>query len=295
VDKIVAAKQSYKIPASLNADYLNDMEITLRNNDGIGLKPLPIKVILFYIFGLFIGAFLIFKIEFINNGFWWQKILFLIFWLALIFVLGKWDDTHRLRVQVIPTLVDYIPKKNREIFTRRNMNATPFFQIVGIKALNDNGLVEYMDGTYAFWYRVVGSASILLFDEDRDAILNRVDSFYRKIGADCEIGFVTSKEPQKVYRQVANLNRRYQALSIKDPDLDKLVDEQYDVLTNYVGAEFKSIHQYCYIKGDNKEALKVLKNVLQSEVENSSLMFKQCIALYGEDLIEVLGNIYQNK
>lgn len=216
-------------------------------------------------------------------------------WLGLVFVLGKWDDTHRLRVQVIPTLLDYIPKNNRQIFTRRNMNATPFYQVVGIKALNDNGLVEYMDGTYAFWYRVVGSASILLFDEDRDAILNRVDSFYRKIGADCEIGFVTAKEPQKVYRQVANLNRRYQALTVKDKDLDYLVDEQYDVLTNYVGSEFKSIHQYCYIKGDNKEALKMLKNVLQSEVENSSLMFKQCIALYGDDLTEVLANIYQNK
>lgn len=72
----MAAKQSYKIPASLNADYLNDMEITLRNNDGIGLKPLPIKVILFYLAGIFLGAFLLFKIEFIKNGFFWQKLLF---------------------------------------------------------------------------------------------------------------------------------------------------------------------------------------------------------------------------
>lgn len=288
----MAVKKSYKIPASLNSDYLNDMEITLRNSDGIGFKPLPIKVILFYVAGCILGFILITKSPY-SSAHLWQQILFVILYGITLMTLGKYDDTKRMQIQVIPTLVDYIPKLNRVIYTRKSMNSVPFAQITGIAARHKNGLVEYIDGTYAYWYRVVGSASILLFDEDRDAILNRNDNFFRKIHADCEIGFMTSKEPQKVYRQLANLNRRYQKLTVSDPDLDMLVDMQYHDLKDYVGSEFRSIHQYCYIKGDNKEALTTLKTILQSEVENSTMMFKQCIPLYGDDLDEALAEIYQ--
>ena len=49
------------------------------------------------------------------------------------------------------------------------------------------------------------------------------------------------------------------------------------------------------IKGDNKEALMRAKNVLQSEVENSSLMIKQCVPLYYDDIVEILKLIYSGE
>ena len=285
------AKQAYKIPTSLDSDYM-DMELTLRNKDGIGLKPIPLKTILFFFAGGMIG-FVIMSKTFIDGGSFIQKAIFAILWVLLLMLVGKYDATKRMNLFLVPRLFNYIPKANRKIITRMANNATPFYQIVGIRDIDGRGLVTYTDNTYAYWYRIVGSASILLFDEDRDAIINRVDNFYRKIGTDCEIIFMTCKESQKVYRQIANLNRRYKALTVHDKDLDLLVDEQYDVLKNYVGDSFKSIHQYVCIKGDNKEALMSAKNVLQSEVENSSYMIKQCVPLYGDDIIEVLASVYQ--
>ena len=64
---------------------------------------------------------------------------------------------------------------------------------------------------------------------------------------------------------------------------------------NVVGGSFRSIHQYLIIKADNTEALTVAKNMLQSEVENSSYMFKQCTALFGDDIYDVFRTIYKGK
>ena len=287
----IMAKGAYKIPASMDTDFL-DMELTLRGKDGVGLKPIPLKTIMFFFIGGMIGFVLLTK-TFIMGGNIIQKALFVVLWVLALILLGKYDATKRMNMFLVPRLLSYMPRSNRYITTRMTSEATPFYQIVGIREIDDNGLVEYGDGTYGYWYRIVGAASILLFEEDKNAILNRVDNFYRKINTDCEVMFMTCKESQKVYRQLANLNRRYKKLDIKDPDLDVLVDEQFDVLKNYVGGTFKSIHQYMLIKGDNKEALMSVKNVLQSEVENSSFMIKQCVPLYGDDIIEVLQSVYQ--
>ena len=173
------------------------------------------------------------------------------------------------------------------------IKSNDFYSIAGFMIDERTGLVTYPDGTFGYWYTVVGSASILLFDDDRTAILNRVDAFYRKLNTDAEICFITSKESQKVYRQIASLKRRYDALEAQDPDLLLIADEQFAILRDFVGGSFKSIHQYMILKGDNREALNQLKNIVQSEVENSSLMIKQCTPLYKDDINNVLRVIYK--
>ena len=67
----------------------------------------------------------------------------------------------------------------------------------------------------------------------------------------------------------------------------------YGVLRDYVGHEFKSLHQYMLIKSENKEALMAAVNILQSEVENSSLMIKQCVPLEYEEVVEMYAPIYK--
>ena len=291
------AKQAYKIPADLNATVL-DMEIAIQSKDGVGVKPLPIKIILVYIISVLL-CFYVVANTFIGKGSIFQIIVFVITWAGLTVVLAKHDKTKRMQAQSIPTLINYFPKANRYITTRKSSSALPFYRIVGIKNIDENsGLVEWEDGSFGYWYNVVGSASILLFEEDRNAIINRVDAFYRKLGTDADIGFITTKESQKVYRQVASLKRRYDALpkdahGNRDPDLEMLANEQFFIFRDYVGGTFKSIHQYLFIKADNKEALLQTKNVVQSEVENSSLMIKRCTAMYKSDIEEVLQTIYR--
>lgn len=284
-------KESYRIPADLDSNY-GDMEIALQTKDGMGLKPLPIKVILSYI-GSLVVLFWLCTHSFIGNGSLFQIILFCLLWLGLTFVLTSYDTTRRMKVQMIPTLLDYIPKANRNVIVRKNRPANDFLNIVKVKKINENGLIEYGDDTYAYLYRITGSASILLFEDDKEAIVSRVDSFFRKIGTNCDVNFITVKEPQQVYRQIAALKRKYDKLSLKDPELVSIAEDQFDTLQNYVGSSFKSIHQYLLLKADNREALTQNKNILQAEIENSTRMFKQCVPLYEEDINAFLASIYR--
>lgn len=174
--------------------------------------------------------------------------------------------------------------------------ATGFYNLARIKSIDKvTGRVEHVDGTFSYWYRVTGSASILLFAEDKNAVLNRVEGFWRTQSTECETIFITTKSSQKVYKQLANLKRRYDNLECRDPDLIMLANEQFHDLKDFVGREFKSIHQYMILKADNKEALLKAKNTLQAEVENSGQMIKHCSALLYDDIVDLLGLIFRGR
>lgn len=290
------AKSVYKIPSSLDASYL-DMEIALQSNDGIGVRPYPLKVILVYLLSG-IGCVAVLMNGFPKYGTVFQKILFVALWVALTFFLGRYDSTHRMYAERIPTVLTYVQKNMRKVLTRKSSVATPFYSIAGFKKEGvdkKTGLISFMDGTYGYMYRIVGSASILLFESDKKAILDRVEQYYQKVDVDVEHIFLTTKSSQAVYKQMAALKATYDSLDPDDTELRELCNEQFRVLKNYVGGSFKAIHQYLIIKADNKEALVRGKRVLASEVENSSLMIKRCVPLYYDDIVAVMQLIYQGK
>lgn len=287
-----ATKPSYRIPADLNANF-GDLHIALQTKDGTGLKPLPIKVILSGV-GSVVVLFWLISNTFIGDGSLLQIILFSIVWMAFTFVMISYDTTKRMKAQLLFTLFDYLPRPNRRVILRKSNPANEFLAITKIEKINPNGLVEYIDATYGYFYRITGAASILLFEADKEAIVSRVDSFFRKISPTAELTFITVKEPQKVYRQEAALARRFKKLTLDDAELNALAQEQYATLKDYVGKEFKSIHQYLLVKADNKEALTLNKNILQSEIENSTHMLKQCVPLFEEDIVTLLSTIYRN-
>lgn len=284
------AKGAYKIPSPLDTTYL-DMEIAIQSEDGVGLKPLPIKIILSWICSIMLCFFVCTK-TFISEG-GILLIPFVLLWISMTIVLCSFDGSKRMQLELIPVLLEYLPKANRLIGTRKSQSAGPFYRIAGIESIDEKtGMVHYIDDTYGYWFRVVGSASVLLFDSDKEAIINRVDSFYRKMGMDCEVMFMTSKEAQKIHRQMQHLEYLEQNLDVDDEDLKNCLAEQKDIMQNFVGHQFKSIHQYMLIKGDNREALSVFNNVVVSELENSTWMIKRCVPMYKDDVQEALRVIY---
>lgn len=287
----MAAKESYRIPFDLNESYGN-MEIALTTKDGSVGRVVPLKFILTVIMSGLVCLYIVLKTYIGSHGIP-LAVLFCILWAALTALLTSYDKTRRMNVQLVMTLFNYLPSSARKVFTRRNHSANPFYSIAGIEKVEKDGLVVFADQTFGRWYRVVGSASILLFDADKNAIVSRVDNFYRKWSTDTEIVFMTAKESQKVYHQVSNLWERYNNMKNDDKDLRKLAEEQFRILKEYVGHEFKSIHQYMLIKSTNKEMLRRSENVLRSEVENSNLMIKQCVPLDKDEIMPLLASIYQ--
>lgn len=285
-------KQVYKIPTSLNRTFL-DHEIAL-SGGGFQAKPLPMKVLLFWAASI-LTLFWVASSTFVASASWWLIALVVIWWLLTTAFLGQYSKTKEMKYMSVPALLAYVPVTARRVLTRKSTNPSAFYSVVGIDNVNETGLIKYADGTFGQGYLVVGSASILLFEEDRKSILTRVDTFWRKVDTTCEYTFVTTKEPQRVYHQIANLERRNLAMQTRDPELKELLDEQYDILKDYVGDQFKSIHQYLLLKGDNMEALRRAHTVLQAEVESSSLMIKGCTMLNGSEVTEMLTVLYKGK
>ena len=284
------AKSSYKIPYGLNASYA-DMEIAVRTDDGLGFKPLPLKIILVYLAGI-VGCIWMIMRSYVRYGTIPEKILFAVVWAMFLLLLCKYDDTQRMQFSLVPTLFYYLPRSARVVMTRRSSSVNGFYAVAGIKNVTDRGLISWADGTYGFMYRVIGSASILLFKDDQKAILDRVEAYYKKVSPEYEHIWITVKSSQAVYKQVAALTDLYKDLEETDEDLKDLLEEQFDTLKSYVGGSFRSIHQYLVLKADNQEVLNQAKAVLESEINNSDRMIKQCVPLHRQDIEGVMRDIY---
>lgn len=283
------AKSSYKIAVSLARSFL-DHEITL-SGGGWQVKPLPLKVILFWV-GSILGLLWLLTSTFIKQADWWLIMLVIIWWLTATAFFGKYSKTKELKLSSVPALTNYIQPGARRVVTRRSSDPSAFYSIAGLESVDETGFITWADGTVGQAYLVVGSASVLLFEQDRISILDRVDAFYRKIDTTCELIWLTTKEPQRVYRQLASLERRNQALDVRDPELYELMEEQHSILTKYVGGSFSSIHQYLLVKADNLEALRRAHVVVEAEAEESALMIKQLTQLERDDTLEMFQTVY---
>lgn len=283
------AKKAYKIPTSLDRSYF-DHEIPL-SGGGWQAPPLPIKVILFWV-GSVIILFWVTTSTFVKNADWWLVALTIVWWLAATAFFGKYGKTKEMNFMTVPALLEYVPTPARHVITRSGSNPSGFYGILGVKSIDETGYIEYLDGTVGQGYLVVGSASILVFAEDKTAILDRTDAFWRKVETTCEYLVMTTKEPQRVYRQLANVEKRNRNLKVREPELFDLLDEQFHVLRDYVGGQFNSIHQYLILKADSREALGRAHTIVSSEVESSSLMIKQATMLDRTELYDMLRPVY---
>lgn len=286
------AKDRYSIPVSLDRTIL-DHELTLSGNS-MRLKPLPMKVIFTHIGSIVVLMWLLMGTPLKGASFGYL-VFISVWWIAATAYFASYSKTKEMRGEMITVLFDYLPKASRKVFTRSDSSPGQFHSIVGIKNVDEKtGFITYADGTVGQAYAVVGSASCLLFDQDRDAILNRNDRFYRKLEPGVEWVFITTKEPQRVHAQVATLEKRNRRLppEARDRELVALMDEQYRSLKSYVSVSFFSIHQYLILIARNEEDLRKAHNLLDAEVADSSLVFKEVTMLTYDETIDLLATHY---
>lgn len=280
------AKLSYKWPSSLARSVL-DFEIR-----PWGERSVPVRQIFYFLGGSLFIAFLVMKTPLGHSGALFT-VLFIMWAVAALFYFGRLTPAKELTAQQVPALLNYLPRSSRQVYTRRDSDAGDFFSICGISGITRGGQIEFTDGSVGQGYIVVGSASYLLFDRDRLATLDRVDSFWRKVDTTCEWIWLTTKESQRVHHQLASLERRNVALEHRDPDLLELQNEQYDILVGHVGGKFSSLHQYLVLKAKTAEALRRAHQVLEAEVESSSLMLKEVTMLSGAEMLAVFALFYR--
>lgn len=286
------AKNAYKIPASIDRSHL-DHEITIAAGD-MRSPAIPIKVLLYWfaVIGILVWALLQSPL---SNAGWGWMILFVLWFIPAGVFYGRQLKTKEFVWSQLPAAVKYLPKEARSVHTRRSSEPYDFMEMLGIKDIEPNGLLHFLDGSVGQTYHVVGSASLLLFDQDRGAIIDRVDNYWRKVDTSSEWIFLDTQEPQRVSPQVAALQRRTENLKeqgLMHPDLFDCAEEQYDILTEEVGGKFNSIHQYLIVKSPTMLLLKSAHELLSSEVTNSTMMFKKCMMLDDRMTYRALGPIF---
>lgn len=285
------AKSSYKIPVSIDRSRL-DHKITLQAFQ-LKSKPLSIKIILYWVLFVFVTAWVVLQSPLSAAP--WIVLVFLVIWMTVTAaVLGKQTKTGDMKFIQLPALLEYIPTRKRKVMTRTNSKPYGFLSIVGIKDVEASGIIRYVNGDVAQLYSIVGSASALLFEGDRNAIIRRVDNFHQKIDSGPSWCYMTTKESQRVFQQIAAIEHQNRELRHRDPELLALEQEKLDVLVNDVGGQFSSLHQYLLVRATSMKELKAAHRVLRAERENSSLMFRRCELLNGPDGLEVLRSVYQS-
>lgn len=181
----MAVKERYSIPVSLDRTIL-DHELSLSNNS-VKLKPLPMKVIFAWIGSIVILMWLLMGTPLKGASFGYL-VFISIWWIAATAYFAAYSKTKEMRGEMIMALFDYLPKTARKVLTRSDSSPGQFHSIVGIKDVDEKtAFITYADGMVGQAYAVVGSASRLLFDQDRNAILNRNDRFYRKLEPGVEL------------------------------------------------------------------------------------------------------------
>lgn len=291
------AKSGYKIPASLDQTHL-DRVISLSNNPNSPINVVSVKTLLAYLgtgavlgvcwkFGMFRGNSLFFNI------------LYVTFIFLFVSRLINTTRTGELAYTNILALADYLPKYMRKLSTTRNSNVAAFYKMYGIAEVdNDTGDIRYTNGDYGTLLAVSGTSSILLFDEDKDSIINATDGFWRKIDVGAYITQITIKEGQKVDLQLGNYQRRWDRVATTDMTdemknvLGDLMDAEIDVLANDIAVNYRSIHQYWLLRSSSKEGLKSLKTLIKSEIDTSGLVVRSARTQYYDDVVRMSKSIF---
>jgi len=285
------AKQRFKIPTSLDMSYL-DLEFNFRTKDGLSFnKPLTAKSVIMYLISGMLLLYILLN-TFIKSSVP-LAVIFAIIWILLTILLVKLDNTKRTGLELMIPLLGYFSPNNRHLSVRSLDPIGPLKGLYGIDRVDEeDGLISFIDGTVGYAYQVVGNASILMFDEDKKQIIDKVDSFYRKLAPDTEVIFDTIKESQRTDEQVSNLVDNFKKLKINSPGLNHLYREQYDILNIGVGGRFKSLHQYMIVKANTMDHLEEFENLLYGDVENDQLMFKSARPLSYNDTIDYFKGLF---
>jgi hypothetical protein len=289
------AKESYGIRTAMLSSPL-DSEITLQK-DGVGLRPLPIKFVILTI-ASGCGMLNIFTSDMVAVGNAFQKILFVGLWLTMTVLLFFSNKTQQLNIRMLFSLLSYFATPGNRKLRTRKMDPDAVLNMLdmtNIKHIDEKGLITFVDKSVGLMYCITGNASVLLFENDRDNILRRVDTFYRTLEPDVELIFMTLKESQRVYQQAAAISRRHKALSVRDDDLTKLANNQLTMLRDVVGTTFKSVHQYLIIKAPNMDVLTNAKLTLQTELNQSAMFIRKCVPLSDKDIAEQLVGVFSTQ
>lgn len=281
----------FKLPFSLNVNQL-DLAINLSSKNGIQFKrQVTLRVLLIAMLGFLLYLMLVLKTPMGISGGFLGLIIWSVGYIWILFKICTPTLTKQVGMSEIMPMIKYLDGRNRKVTTKKISFKNEVESLIGIVNVDeDTGLIEFNTGEIGYVYEVIGNASILMFDDDRDRVLQGTRNFYRKITPNVSIIFDYVTQPQKVDRNVQHVISQFDDLQYQSKGLKDLLVNQAAVLDNFVGQQFKSMHQFMIVRAKDRDSLNDLENWIAIQMETNFL--KSCRGLSGVDTLEYLKDMY---
>lgn len=289
-------RTKFSLPHSLDTSFLDVAIMLASANNGIQLKrQITVRVLLMFVAGIFLYMFLIFETPLGKGGIlgviWWTLGYF---WILVLLSLPT--ETKQVGTSLLKPMYKYLQPESRNVATRSISPADKVRSLVGIEGVaKATGKVVYTTGEVGFIAEVVGNASILMFEEDQNTVLTDTRNFYRKLTPNVSVIIDSVTEPQRVQNQVAVAMQRQDDMKWNSPGLQSLMNSQISVLSDYVGEEFKSLHQYMVVRAKNDDALREFSQWLDLQVEKGSGFLTDYNVLDYDEALEYFQSVYKYK
>lgn len=284
-------KDTYKITNSINVHFW-DIPISFRNGS-LGLKrPVTIKSIAIILFAGF-AWFMLFTRMLQNQFGVMPTLTFTVgYWLFCILALTNQKNGLMGYRWFVPTVRYWINTKNRMIVTRGRAGEREImklkWEIPVEHVIEETGVINYTDGSVGVVCDAIGYGSRALFNADKENIITAYETYLQRIGVGTGITIDSRQSEQDVQVQLSALET-YRQNNV-EPTVDAIIARQRKILENHVRINFKSTHQYIFIRCRNIDVLNEELQWLNQQRANG--MLRMLTQVRNEKLIERLHQFY---
>lgn len=284
-------KEVYKITNSINVHFW-DIPISFRNGS-LGLKrPVTIKSIAIILFAGF-AWFMLFTRMLQNQFGVMPTLTFTVgYWLFCILALTNQKNGLMGYRWFVPTVRYWINTKNRMIVTRGRAGEREIMKLkwqIPVEDVNEEtGIINYTDGSVGVVCDAIGYGSRALFNADKENIISAYETYLQRIGVGTGITVDSRQSEQDVQVQLSALET-YRQNNV-EPTVDAIIARQRKILENHVRINFKSTHQYIFIRCRNIDVLNEELQWLNQQRANG--MLRMITQVRNEKLIERLHQFY---
>lgn len=286
----MAVKKKYKLPFTLDTSQL-DIELDLspqNSNLSFSKRPITVKLFLFIAISIVLWMMLTFQTG-IRHGSIVSILLWSVSYFWLVFMILSPTKTQMLGYSWVKPSLQYFFGVNRHVNTKGIDASEPLEALMDVKSVSGDGLIEFYDGDVGLIYGIVGFGSVLMFDSDRDIVIDDTSKFNRNLPLGVKLIYDTRQAPQKIEAQKAHLRNQARNLQSKSKGLKELQRKEMYFMKNYVGKAFKSTHQIMVVRALDEEHLASFKEHLNTFAGGSFLRSvevyeQEDVLLYLKDL-----------
>lgn len=282
---MASIKKFYKIPHSINVKEGLDTPIALKFGSVGFAVPIPIYLIIMFIFSIVVYiSDVIFMLK--NNFGVLSVILFTISFIPLARIMLKKTDTgERGYKWVIPTLLYYPSYKLRMIRTRSTISGNEVEQlknVIGLEEINpETGIGRFTNGDIGVAIHVIGNGNKTLFDNEVERIILSYEQFLRELNIGVHFIVDIKEGRQDCTSQIEALET--EKANTNNPTRTLILDRRINVL-KHIQNNFRTTEYTTYLRSDDPNKLdETIKTLKQT---SSSGIFKYFQIAYDEDVFE---------